>query len=110
MTDQAAAVEVYDATANTHSVLASKLVEQAVGQSPTIDQNPALASALSSLKDMLGKINDNPNTADLSKTLWNRPVDKAPPPTRAEIYEILKKADSAYVLRHCRILAYTPYR
>lgn len=94
LTDHAASIEAFDATANTHSVLASKVIEQAVGESPVIDQNPALASALGSLKDMLGKINDNPNTADLNTTLWTRPIDKAPPPSRTEIYEILKKADS----------------
>jgi len=93
-TDHAASTEAFDATPNTHSVLASKVIEQAVGESAGMIQNPALASALASLKDMLGKINENPATADLTTTLWNRPTDKAPPPSRAEIYEILRRSDS----------------
>ena len=77
-------------------MLASKVIEQAVGESPVMTQNPALATALASLKDMLGKINENPHTADLNTTLWNRPVDEAAPPSRAEIYEILRKSESEY--------------
>lgn len=100
--DHAATTGAFDATTNTHSVLASKVIEKAVGESPSIDQNPALASALDSLKEMLGKINENPNTADLSTTLFNKPVEKAPAPSRAEIYEILRKADSKYgIIRRC---------
>jgi len=98
LADHSVATDAVDATTNTHSVLASKVIEQAVGESPVMTQNPALATALASLKDMLGKINDNPHTADLNTTIWNRPVDKAAPPSRAEIYEILRKSDSEYGL------------
>jgi hypothetical protein len=96
LTDHVAATEAVDATTNAHSVLASKVIEQAVGESPVMTQNPALATALNSLKDMLGKINETPHTTDLNTTLWNRPIDKAAPPSRSEIYEILRKSDSEY--------------
>ena len=92
--DHAAATDAYDATPNTHSVHASKVIEQAVGENSSMNRNPALTSALASLKEMLGGINEHPNTADLSKTLWTRPIEKAPPPSRAEIYEILRRAGS----------------
>lgn len=92
--DHVAATDAVDATTNTHSVLASKFIEQAVGESPVMTQNPALANALASLKGMLGKINETPHTTDLNTTLWNRPIDKAAPPSRSEIYEILRKSDS----------------
>jgi hypothetical protein len=91
-----ATTETFDATHNTHSVHASKVIEQAVGESSSMNRNPALNSALASLKSLLGGINENPNTADLSKTLWSRPLEKAPPPSRNEIYEILRRADSEY--------------
>jgi hypothetical protein len=92
--------EAFDATHNTHSVRASKVIEQAVGSSSSMNRNPALTSALASLKDMLGGINED--TADLSTTLWARPIEKAPPPSRAEIYEILRRADSqcSMILTH----------
>jgi hypothetical protein len=96
LADRAATTDATDATTNTHSVLASKVIEQAVGESPVMTQNPALATALNSLKDMLGKINETPHTTDLNTTLWNRPIDKAAPPSRSEIYEILRKSDSEY--------------
>lgn len=93
----AATTEAFDATHSTHSVHASKVIEQAVGESSSMNRNPALTSALASLKSLLGGITENPNTADLSKTLWSRPLEKAPPPSRSEIYEILRRADS----KHC---------
>lgn len=96
LADPATTTDAIDATTNTHSVLASKVIEQAVGESPIMTQNPALATALASLKDMLGKINETPHTTDLNTTLWNRPIDKAAPPSRSEIYEILRKSDSEY--------------
>ena len=92
----AATTEAFDATHNTHSVHASKVIEQAVGESSSMNRNPALTSALASLKSLLGGINENPSTSDLSKTLWSRPLEKAPPPSRSEIYEILRRADSEY--------------
>jgi hypothetical protein len=98
LSDPAATTDAVDATTNTHSVLASKVIEQAVGESPVMTQNPALATALNSLKDMLGKINETPHTTDLNTTLWNRPIDKAAPPSRSEIYEILRKSDSEHGL------------
>jgi hypothetical protein len=96
LADPAATTDAIDATTNTHSVLASKVIEQAVGESSVMTQNPALANALASLKDMLGKINETPHTTDLNTTLWNRPIDNAAPPSRSEIYEILRKSDSEY--------------
>jgi hypothetical protein len=95
--EHATATDAFDATHSTHSVHASKVIEQAVGSSSSMNRNPALTSALASLKGMLGGINENPSTADVSTTLWNRPMEKAPPPSRAEIYEILRRADSKYV-------------
>lgn len=94
--EHAALTDAFDATPNTHSVHASKVIEQAVGSSSSMNRNPALTGALASLKEMIGGINENPSTADLSTTLWNRPTEKAPPPSRAEIYEILRRADSKY--------------
>jgi hypothetical protein len=96
LADSATTTDAADATTNTHSVLASKVVEQAVGESPIMIQNPALATALNSLKDMLGKVNETPHTTDLNTTMWNRPIDKAAPPSRSEVYEILRKSDSEY--------------
>jgi hypothetical protein len=94
LVEHAATTEAFDATPNTHSVHASKVIEQAVGESSSMHSNSALTSALASLKSLLGGINENPNTADLSKTLWSRPLEKAPPPSRTEIFEILRRADS----------------
>jgi hypothetical protein len=100
----AAITEAFDATHSTHSVHASKVIEQAVGESSSMNRNPALTSALASLKSLLGGINENPNTADLSKTLWSRPLEKAPPPSRNEIYEILRRSDSEYIVTIIRAL------
>ena len=100
----AATTEAFDATHNTHSVHASKVIEQAVGESSSMNRNPALTSALASLKSLLGGINENPNTADLSKTLWSRPLEKAPPPSRNEIYEILRRSDSQCIVTIIRPL------
>jgi hypothetical protein len=94
--EHANATDAFDATHSTHSVHASKVIEQAVGSNLSMNRNPALTSALASLKGMLGGINESPSTADLTTTLWNRPMEKAPPPSRAEIYEILRRADSKY--------------
>jgi hypothetical protein len=94
--EHATATDAFDATHSTHSVHASKVIEQAVGSSSSMNRNPALTSALASLKSMLGGINESPSTADVSTTLWNRPMGKEPPPSRAEIYEILRRADSKY--------------
>jgi hypothetical protein len=100
----AATTEAFDATHSTHSVHASKVIEQAVGESSSMNRNPALTSALASLKSLLGGINENPSTSDLSKTLWSRPLEKAPPPSRNEIYEILRRADSGYTVTIIRPL------
>jgi hypothetical protein len=94
--EHATATDAFDATHSTHSVHASKVIEQAVGSNSSMNRNPALTSALASLKGMLGGINETPSTADLTTTLWNRPMGKEPPPSRAEIYEILRRADSEY--------------
>ena len=97
LVEHAATTEAFDATHSTHSVHASKVIEQAVGESSSMNRNPALTSALASLKSLLGGMHENPNTLDLSKTLWSRPLEKAPPPSRAEIYELLRRAESEYV-------------
>jgi hypothetical protein len=102
LVEHAAAIEAFDATPNAHSVHASKVIEQAVGESSSMNSNPALTSALASLKSLLGGINENPTTADLSKTLWTRPLEKAPPPSRAEIFEILRRADSKCLVAYIR--------
>ncbi|GAB7328847.1 hypothetical protein MBLNU13_g00726t3 [Cladosporium sp. NU13] len=106
----AATTEAFDATHSTHSVHASKVIEQAVGESSSMNRNPALTSALASLKSLLGGINENPNTADLSKTLWSRPLEKAPPPSRSEIYEILRRADSSLILTFFPVVSLGPLK
>lgn len=62
-----------------------------------MNQNPDLVIALASLKDMLGKINENHSTADLNTTIWNRPIDRATLPSVSEIDEIFRRSDSTCI-------------
>lgn len=85
----------FDATTSTHSVLAGRMVEQIVEESPVIDQCPALRSALDSLKHVLDRMHENPDMADPSIGLWNKPMDGTTGPSRAELHRILEKADTS---------------
>jgi predicted trehalose synthase len=83
-----------DVTANAHSVLASQIFEQAVGDSPIVHQVPELTDALSSLRDMIAKIKEDPPRAELRN---HRPLSnayaKAPLPPLAEAVKLLENAD-----------------
>lgn len=95
--------EAHDATTNTHSILASKTIEQAVRESPVTYQNPKLASALSSLKNMLDNINDVPNASGTRTKCWTMgPTESSiDPPSRMEIHGILIRAESMFAIRSC---------
>lgn len=89
-----------DATANTHSTAASNAVERVLSTDSVIGQNPALASALRSLKAMLGNINDKPSDSDAFKSHWtSRLPERASHPSRIEVYKIIKAAGGECMCR-----------
>jgi hypothetical protein len=92
--DQATPIDAIDATANSHSVLASQMLDQTLGENLLTAHSSALADALSSLTGMLGKMNENPNSTELDTILCKRSVRKASPPSLTEIYAILENSDS----------------
>jgi len=93
-TRDASPIETFDATPSTHAFRASKAVDQALEQDPIIDRYPALARALDSLKEMVGKINETAQTADRDTTVWERTTNNFPSSSRAEVLDILRRADS----------------
>jgi hypothetical protein len=91
--------KTYDATTDTHSTLASKMIERAVEESPMAHRTPALVNALNSLKGMLSKINDDPKASEVTTRCWTtRSADHSSiPPSHKEIYTILTGADGMVV-------------
>jgi hypothetical protein len=89
-------IETHDATADTQSVFAGQVIDQAVQQSPIAHRSPALATALVSLKEMLGKTNGHQQSLDMASTSPNmRRMDSDNErPSRADIYDVLAKAES----------------
>ncbi|TKA63158.1 hypothetical protein B0A55_10174, partial [Friedmanniomyces simplex] len=90
---------VYDATTLTQSAVASRLIEQAVGNSPGAHQNAELAAALNSLRDMVEKIEDTPSSAELDPPHGLPKAEPAEPPTEAEIERLLRKAEGSLTFR-----------
>lgn len=86
----------YDATTLNKSAIASRVIEQAVGDSPGTYQDPELAAALESLREMVTKIDDTPHTTELNRSsllLKSKPVDR---PSEAELNRLLQKAEGEY--------------
>jgi hypothetical protein len=91
--------ETYDATTNTHSALASEMLERAVGEIPMAHHTPALANALNSLKGMLTETNDDPKSSEVATRSWttSSAAHSTGPPSQDEIYSILTGADGMVI-------------
>jgi hypothetical protein len=91
-----ACIETHDATADTQSAFAGQVIDQAVEQSPIAYRSPALASALVSLKEMLGNTTGPEHGSDVASrpSIMRYGNDDSEQPSRAEIYDILSKAGS----------------
>jgi hypothetical protein len=55
-----------NASADTQSAFAGQVIDQAVKQSPIAHRSPALATALFSLKEMLGRTNEHQHGLDVT--------------------------------------------
>jgi len=84
--------DAYDATAETHSILASRTVDLAVEGTPKAF-NPVLAGALVNLKDTLGNPSKHPTKADLSFGVRTSSLANEVQPSPIELREILSRAD-----------------
>ena len=83
--------DAYGATAETHSILASRTVDKAIEGTKAF--GPALGSALVALKDTLGNAPKHPTRADLSFGARTSFVDNEPQPSPIELRDILSRAD-----------------
>ncbi|TKA68876.1 hypothetical protein B0A55_09252 [Friedmanniomyces simplex] len=90
---------VYDATTLTQSAVASRLIEQAVGNSPGAHQNAELAAALKSLRDMVGKIEDTPSSTEFDPPYGPPKAETSEPPTKDEIERLLRKAEGSLTFK-----------
>ena len=85
--------EVQDATTGAHSVVASKIVEQAVEDSPGAHRNFELAGALNALKEMVAKSQQPLTAIDFVETDWAAEAAAlVVPPTLAEVDVLVGKA------------------
>jgi len=91
---------LHDATTGVHSAVASKLIEQAVGDSPAAFLNSELAAALQSLKEMVGKIEDKPDSTDKVQAHWSwRETEPVASPTLREIDKLLSSARGSMTMQ-----------
>ncbi|KAI7261982.1 hypothetical protein KC352_g9846, partial [Hortaea werneckii] len=91
---------LHDATTGVHSAVASKLIEQAVGDSPAAFLNSELAAALQSLKEMVGKIEDKPDSTDKVQAHWSwRETEPVASPTLPEIDKLLSSARGSMTMQ-----------
>lgn len=86
----------YDATTLTQSAVASRLIEQAVVNSPGAYQNAELVAALHSLRDMVGKIEEIPSSTELDPPHGLAKAEQPEPPTEEEIERLLRKAEGRF--------------
>lgn len=94
LTDRFLTLEAFDATPNTHSVLAGHTIDRAMEENPMIGQDPALADALRSLRFLQQNTSKDPSTADFKVTTQARfDSARAASPSRIEIYDTLRKAE-----------------
>jgi hypothetical protein len=89
--EQLVSNDAYDATAETHSILASRTVDKAIEGTETF--NPVFSSALGTLKDTLGNAPKHPTKADLSFGVRTSPIENEPRPSPIELRDILSRAD-----------------
>jgi hypothetical protein len=91
-----ARIETHDATADTQSAFAGHVIDQAVKQSPIAHRSPALATALFSLKEMLGRTNEHQHGLDVTpkSSIMERVESDNVLPSREEIHDILARAGS----------------
>ena len=76
VTQQAAPIdyEVCDATTGTHSAVASRIIDRAVMDNPRASQDSELVAALNSLRDMVSKTKEVPDTAESVRSRWYVPA------------------------------------
>jgi hypothetical protein len=84
--------DAYGATAETHSILASRTVDKAIEGNKAF--NPAFSSALTSLKDTLGNAPKHPTKVDLNFGVRGSSIDNEAQPSPIELRDILSRADS----------------
>ncbi|KAK0276305.1 hypothetical protein LTR35_010630 [Friedmanniomyces endolithicus] len=89
----------YDATTLTQSAVASRLIEQAVVNSPGAYQNAELVAALHSLRDMVGKIEEVPSSTELDPPNGLPKAEQPEPPTEEEIERLLRKAEGSLTFK-----------
>ncbi|KAK1021988.1 hypothetical protein LTS16_026087 [Friedmanniomyces endolithicus] len=89
----------YDATTLTQSAVASRLIEQAVVNSPGAYQNAELVAALHSLRDMVGKIEEVPSSTELDPPHGLAKAEQPEPPTEEEIERLLRKAEGSLTFK-----------
>jgi hypothetical protein len=89
--------EIVDATTSTHSAVASKLIENALENTPIAYQSAELANALNHLREMVAGIKDNPApTAESSAVRGSINVES---PTLKEVQGLVTKAEGSSQLR-----------
>ena len=91
--------EISDPTTGTHSAVASRMVEQAIGDSPRAYRNSELAAALHSLKDMVAKVEDVPSSTEAASQWALEEAAIVKPPTEAEIDKLVQKAEGRSIIR-----------
>jgi hypothetical protein len=89
--EQLVSDDAYGATAETHSILASRTVDKAIEGTNAF--NPAFSSALDTLKDALSNAPKHPTKADLSFGVRMSSLDNEPRPSPIELRDILSRAD-----------------
>ena len=84
--------EVSAASTESHTVAASKIIEQAIGSSPGAYQSHELAAALGSLRDMVGKLDEGSGSNDRHGRLQLE-TTSAGKPSRTDIEDVLFQAE-----------------
>lgn len=103
-------LEVGDATTSTHSAVASRIVEQAVGNG--VYQSYELAAALNSLKDMVNIVKETPNSNSTPSRLA-KDAELVEPATNTEIDELVNTAENSITLGFIpglTVSVYSPYK
>lgn len=107
LTDQTISTDTIDATANAHSVLATKVLDQALGNIPVSEQHPALFGALGTLREMLQEMNENSDPTDLDITLYRGADEQVVSPSLLEIRDIIEKSCGVHSLLYQNLRSVT---
>lgn len=89
--EQLVSDDAYGATAETHSILASRTVDKAIEGSKAF--NPAFSGALVALKDTLGNAPKHATKADLSFGVRMSSIENELQPSPIELRDILSRSD-----------------